>query len=123
MNTTGNKWVKIPLTSPGIVLNRCANVVTPSGRPLGKALPRRLAEPNVVRRTKFAAAAEEWFRRSAGETTVSSAILWEGLSEARPDLTTPSDGRKTPKATCMRDLREDSAFEVAAGKITLKRLS
>jgi len=42
------------------------------------------------------------------------------LCKSRPDLTTPSEGRKTPKATCMRDVRNDPAFEVSGGKVTFR---
>lgn len=72
------------------------------------------------RRSKFAEAAEQWFRHKARADSVSSHDLWQGLCESRPDLTTPSESRKTPKATCMRDIRKDPAFEVGAGRVTFK---
>jgi hypothetical protein len=72
----------------------------------------------VPRRSRFAVAAEQWFLTDASSETVTTAELWNGLSRTFPDLTTPGEGRKTPKATCMRDLRFDSAFEVANGRIT-----
>jgi hypothetical protein len=74
----------------------------------------------VARRSRFAAAAEEWLQKHASGRRVSTKVFWEGLSKTRPDLTTPSEGRKTPKATCMRDLRNDPAFELGAGMISLK---
>ncbi len=73
------------------------------------------------RRSKFAAAAEEWFRRHAPSRSISTKDFWIGLSRTYPELTTPSAGRKTPKATCMRDLRKDAAFEVGGGIIRFKR--
>lgn len=75
----------------------------------------------MPRRSRFAEAAEDWLRNNAHGKAISTKQFWEGLSELRPDLTTPSDMRKTPKATCMRDLRGDSAFELSDGKIALKR--
>ncbi len=72
------------------------------------------------RRSKFATAADEWFRTTSPEAAVSSDAFWQGLSQAHPDLTTPSEGRKTPKATCMRDLRKDGAFEIGDGRIALR---
>lgn len=72
------------------------------------------------RRSRFAAPAEDWLRRHSAGKQVSTKEFWDGLSKAHPDLTTPSEGRKTPKATCMRDLRKDPAFELGGGKIWLK---
>ena len=46
--------------------------------------------------------------------------FWRELCDLHPDLTTPNEGRKTPRATCMRDLRYDSAFVVGGGKISLR---
>jgi len=72
----------------------------------------------VRRRSKFGQAAEDWFKTMARANPVSASELWSGLCQTRPDLTTPSAGRKTPKATCMRDLRADSAFRVHDGHVT-----
>lgn len=69
------------------------------------------------RRAKFAVAAEEWFRRHVPSGSISTKAFWAGFSQAYPGLTTPSESRKTPKATCMRDLRKDAAFSVAGGMI------
>ncbi len=74
----------------------------------------------MARRSRFAAPAEEWLRTHSPGKAVPTRVFWEGLSKARPDLTSPSEGRKTPKATCMRDLRNDKAFELGAGMISLK---
>ncbi len=74
----------------------------------------------MKRRSKFAQAASEWFQRVARVDSASTRDLWQGLCEMRPDLTTPSEGRKTPKATCMRDIRHDAAFEVSVGRVRFK---
>ena len=71
------------------------------------------------RRAKFAIAAEEWLRKNSPRNAVTTKQFWEGLSKAYPLLTTPSETRKTPKATCMRDLRKDGAFAVGDGMIAL----
>ena len=71
----------------------------------------------MARRSKFAVAAERWFRENNVRDAVPSKTLWEALGKIAPDLTTPSESRKTPKATCMRDLRHDSCFKVGDGKI------
>jgi hypothetical protein len=75
----------------------------------------------MPRRAKFAIAAEEWLRKNAVEKAITTKEFWEGLSKAYPDLTTASEARKTPKATCMRDLRKDGAFEVGGGTIALRK--
>lgn len=75
----------------------------------------------MARRSRFAEPAEAWLRKHAAGKSVSTKEFWAGLSKERPELTTPSEGRKTPKATCMRDLRKDSAFELGAGKISLRQ--
>jgi hypothetical protein len=74
----------------------------------------------MPRRSRFAAAAAEWFRVAAPGNTVSTAALWASLRERHPDLTTPTERRKTPRATCMRDLRKDPAFEVSGGRVHFK---
>lgn len=74
----------------------------------------------MARRSKFALAAEEWFRSPSAPRTVSSGDLWDELCKIRPDLTSASPHRKTPRATCMRDIRKDPAFDVGGGKITYR---
>ena len=74
----------------------------------------------MKRRSRFAEPAEAWLRKHSGGNPVSTKEFWDGLSKERPDLTTPSEGRRTPKATCMRDLRKDPAFELGGGKIALR---
>ncbi len=74
----------------------------------------------MPRRSKFATAAEEWLRKHAQGKAVSTKEFWDGLSKELPELTTSSEERKTPKATCMRDLRKDPAFELGAGRIALR---
>ena len=75
----------------------------------------------MPRRSRFAVPAEEWLRKHARGGAVSAKEFWEGLSKAHPDLTTPTESRKTPKASAMRDLRNDPAFELGDGKIRLKQ--
>jgi hypothetical protein len=75
----------------------------------------------VPRRSRFAAPAEEWLRQHANGESVSTRQFWDGLSKTHPDLTTPREGRKTPKASCMRDLRKDPMFELGDGKIGLRK--
>jgi hypothetical protein len=75
----------------------------------------------MSRRSRFAGPAEAWLRRNGGEGGVPTRDFWNGLCEDYPELTTPTSTRKTPKATCMRDLRYDPAFELGQGKIRLKQ--
>jgi hypothetical protein len=75
----------------------------------------------MPKRAKFAIAAEEWMSKHAADKAITTKAFWEGLSKAYPELTTPSEKRKTPKATCMRDLRKDGAFEVGDGRISLRK--
>ncbi len=74
----------------------------------------------MPRRSRFAEPAEKWLKKHAAGAPVSTKDFWGGLCKEDPDLTTPSEGRRTPKATCMRDLRKDRAFELGGGKISLK---
>ena len=75
----------------------------------------------MPRRSRFAEAAEAWLRKHVSGKTVSTDELWEGLSKANPELTTPAENRKTPRTTCMRDLRKDSAFNIGERKVSLKQ--
>jgi hypothetical protein len=70
---------------------------------------------------KFADAAHSWML-GRGLREVSSNELWAGLEVAVPALTAKSESRKTPRATCMRDLRKDKRFRVARGRIALVEL-
>lgn len=74
----------------------------------------------MPRRSKFADAAESWMKRHAPNGGVSTDELWNGLSLEAPELTTPSPKRKTPRTTCMRDLRKDGRFEVGERKVRLR---
>lgn len=73
----------------------------------------------MARRSRFAKAAEDWIRSQGPQREYSSHELWDGLCASVPDLTRPSESRKTPRATCMRDLRKDPLFEVQRGRIRL----
>jgi hypothetical protein len=75
----------------------------------------------MPRRSRFAAAAEDWLRAHADSKEVSTEELWRGLEKQRPDLTNPTAERKTPRTTCMRDLRKDSAFIVGDRKVSLRK--
>jgi len=77
----------------------------------------------VSRRSRFAVVAEEWLRAHRPGGAVSTKELWDRLCALHPELTTPSELRKTPRATCMRDLRVDVAFEIGSGKVSLKERS
>ena len=66
-------------------------------------------------------AAEAWLRGRCRANGVTRSELWEGLCQEYPDLTTPSEKRKTPRATCMRDIRKDEAFDVSRDLIGLRR--
>ncbi|PZR60125.1 MAG: hypothetical protein DLM50_00015 [Candidatus Meridianibacter frigidus] len=74
----------------------------------------------MPRRSKFAEAAERWMKKQARGKTVSSDELWNGLVQSDPDLCAASANRKTPRTTCMRDLRKDDRFEVGERKIRLR---
>jgi hypothetical protein len=75
----------------------------------------------VARRSRFAAAVEDWIRKTDPNRKFTTREIWEGLAKERPDLTAPSDTRRTPRATCMRDLRKDPAFSVSRGIVELTR--
>jgi hypothetical protein len=68
--------------------------------------------------SRFGDAAFQWMR-SQGLQSTSSSALWDGLQVYSPELTATSERRKTPRATCMRDLRKDRRFSVEAGVISL----
>lgn len=74
----------------------------------------------VKKRSRFAIAAEQWFKQNAPDMVLPTADFWLRFSVAEPFLTAQSAMRKTPRWTCMRDLRNDGAFVVAKGKVSLK---
>lgn len=74
----------------------------------------------MPRRSRFAEPAEKWLKEHTDGKAVSTRLFWDGLAAIRPDLTTPTENRKTPKATCMRDLRKDPVFVVGRGMIALR---
>lgn len=74
----------------------------------------------MARRSRFAVAAEEWLKRNAPGKVISTDELWNGLTKAQPALTAATPERKTPRTTCMRDLRKDPAFEVGDRKVSLR---
>lgn len=62
----------------------------------------------MQRSSRFANAAFIWLMANSPSKAVSSEDLWKGLQKSDPTLTAVSDKRKTPRTTCMRDLRHDS---------------
>ncbi len=75
----------------------------------------------MSRRARFAEAAEAWLKRHSPGKPVTTDELWRGLCAEHPQLTTPTENRKTPRTTCMRDLRKDGAFEIGNRKVGLRR--
>lgn len=68
--------------------------------------------------SKFSDAAYAWMRNSK-KSEASSEELWDGLRSAEPELTATSERRKTPRTTCMRDLRKDPRFTVGKRRVRL----
>ncbi len=68
--------------------------------------------------TKFSKAAFEWMQRHK-KVEVASDELWAGLCATYPELTTVTEHRKTPRTTCMRDLRKDARFIIRERRIRL----
>ena len=46
--------------------------------------------------------------------------LWAALEAKHPELTTKTPTRKTPRTTCMRDVKKDARFDSAGGKVALR---
>jgi hypothetical protein len=69
--------------------------------------------------SKMSEAAFAWMEKYH-HRDVSSDELWRGLQAERPDLATKTPARKTPRTTCMRDLRKDTRFVVAGGRVMLR---
>ena len=74
----------------------------------------------MPRRSRFIEPAKAWLSKHAGGKPMSTKAFWEGFCRDHPELTEATEKRKTPKATCMRDLRYNDAFEVGGGRISLK---
>jgi len=68
--------------------------------------------------SRFGDAAFTWMR-SHKRSSVTSNELWKGLETEWPEITTKTATRKTPRTTCMRDLRKDPRFRVGKGKIAI----
>lgn len=60
--------------------------------------------------------------RAKKQLEISSRDLWSALEAERPELTTKTPTRKTPRRTAMRDIRKDQRFEWRAGMIVLKKI-
>lgn len=59
--------------------------------------------------SRFADAVYEWLKSHAPNKAVPTNELWQALEKTHPELTTATEKRKTPRTTCMRDLRVDKA--------------
>jgi hypothetical protein len=70
--------------------------------------------------SKFSDAAYAWMQKHK-KREVTTDDLWTGLSQSNPELTTPSEHRKTPRTTCMRDLRKDERFQVGDRRVSLTK--
>jgi len=68
--------------------------------------------------SRFSDAAFGWMQKER-LAVVSSTDLWNGLRTSHPLLTEATPARKTPRATCMRDIRNDVRFSVARGTVSL----
>jgi hypothetical protein len=68
--------------------------------------------------SKFGDAAFQWMRKHE-HVSITSEELWLGLCRAEPALTQKTPTRKTPRGTCMRDLRKDSRFKVGNRMVSL----
>ena len=73
----------------------------------------------MKRRSPFIDAAKEWFLKQEQRDAIATSEFWERFSKDYPDLTATSETRKTPRWTCMRDLRSDPGFEVRRGTVRL----
>jgi len=71
--------------------------------------------------SRFSDAAFEWLTKKSPHSAVTSAVLWSGLCGDYPNLTTPSENRKTPRNTAMRDIRLDRKhrFVVSGKRVSL----
>jgi hypothetical protein len=72
--------------------------------------------------SRFADAAYEWLLAHAPPEGTTTKEMWEGLELTVPELTTPSDKRKTPYNTLIRDMRLDrfGRFEIDHGRVKLR---
>ncbi len=68
--------------------------------------------------SKFGSAAYEWMKKHK-KHDVSTEELWKGLCEAHSELTAVTETRKTPRTTCMRDIRKDDRFIVGNRRVAL----
>lgn len=74
----------------------------------------------MPRGSRFADAAHAWMARFARGRAISTHELWKGLQSEYPDLTKVTAQRKTPRTTCMRDLRTDKAKRFVIEKRTVR---
>ena len=74
----------------------------------------------MPRPSRFVEAALSWLSKNSPNKAVSTQELWEGLKATYPDLTSASENRKTPRTTCMRDLRKDREGRFVVEKRTVR---
>lgn len=74
----------------------------------------------MTRTSRFVTAAAAWLTKYAPNKAVSTDELWRGLEASNPELTTASEQRKTPRTTCMRDLRTDKSKRFFVDKRTVR---
>jgi len=79
-----------------------------------------MEETVVARSSRFAQAAYDWLCKFAPDRAVPTNELWLGLKRANPELTAITDHRKTPRTTCMRDLRTDRSNRFVVEKRTVR---
>jgi len=74
--------------------------------------------------SRLSDAAFDWLQRNAPSGTTTG-TLWEGLRRDYPELAEPSEARKTPRHTLMRDLRYDATqrFEIGNGLVRIRERS
>lgn len=68
--------------------------------------------------SKFSDAAYQIVHAHKGPMTTRD--LWAALEAKHPELTTKTPTRKTPRTTCMRDVKKDARFDSAGGKVALR---
>ena len=69
----------------------------------------------------FADLAHKWLCEHAPDKKLSSKEFWAGMCATDPEMTTPTEKRKTPYNTLIRDMRQDSKrrFLVVGGFVSL----
>ncbi len=84
-------------------------------------MPGTSPNPGQPRRRPFVIIAEAYLRQHAPNKTITTNDFWRGLSAEHPELCSITPNRKTPRQSCLRDLRSDPAFQVGDRKIALAK--